>query len=485
MTQTSTPSIAYQPLQLNLLSADPDQVRKHFDEESLDQLGASIKTHGLVEPIIVRPSEDGEGYQIISGERRFRAAQRAGITALPAIVRADLVGEDVGVLQIIENLQREDLKLPELMHGIKRLVDAEGLAKAAELLSKSKSWVSKRARPDDLVPQVAHLVESGVIEDIEQALDLSTLHALDEDTAAEFIEDFEEAALPEDKRRPLFEGRPTREQLRTAINSARSRAEAQEQQRIEHETAKAEAATKPGDKKPSREQVQTKIKVDRKAIAKQAEALNAEAEAHKALMLSALYKTLSLKPPKDAERGPITLWHNKFHEYSNPDGLPKTSAGVEYHLGLAVDLPTCRKFEKALGSLEIRAELPDDLSLDDLEKLGKALPGRITYSANERLSGNKLAKLIEKLGGDPKSLDTTSATDQLKKFLADCTTSKKGEAVKSAEVYKAYQRWCTKHKLKPDNLSLFGAAIAKAGITSHRLKTGVHYQALMLTGLIK
>src|SRR2546428_11319848 len=93
---------------------NPDQPRKHFDEEKLGELAASIKAHGLLQPIVVRPT--AAGLEIVAGERRFRAAQLAGLDRLPAVVREV---EDPLQLGLLENLQREDLS---------PLAEAEGLA---------------------------------------------------------------------------------------------------------------------------------------------------------------------------------------------------------------------------------------------------------------------------------------------------------------------------------------------------------------------
>src|SRR5437867_3519815 len=94
---------------------NPDQPRKHFDEEKLGELAASIKAHGLLQPIVVRPTP--AGLEIVAGERRFRAAQLAGLDRLPALVREV---EDPLELALIENLQREDLSPLEAARRMNR-----------------------------------------------------------------------------------------------------------------------------------------------------------------------------------------------------------------------------------------------------------------------------------------------------------------------------------------------------------------------------
>ncbi len=118
---------------------NPDQPRKHFDEEKLGELAASIKAHGLLQPIVVRPT--AAGLEIVAGERRFRAAQLAGLDRLPALVREV---EDPLELALIENLQREDLSPLEEAEGLADLIARHGYShrEVAELLGKSRPYVS-------------------------------------------------------------------------------------------------------------------------------------------------------------------------------------------------------------------------------------------------------------------------------------------------------------------------------------------------------
>lgn len=97
-----------------------ENYRKTFNEQSLKSLAQSIKKNGVLQPILVRPVEDG--YAIIAGERRFRASEMAGLVTIPAVVR-DIQGEDVLRQQIVENVQRENVHYMELAQGIKRLRD--------------------------------------------------------------------------------------------------------------------------------------------------------------------------------------------------------------------------------------------------------------------------------------------------------------------------------------------------------------------------
>jgi len=118
---------------------NPEQPRKHFDDEKLGELAASIKAHGLLQPIVVRPT--AAGLEVVAGERRFRAAQLAGIDRLPALVREV---EDPLELALIENLQREDLAPLEEAEGLAALIARHGYShrEVAELLGKSRPYVS-------------------------------------------------------------------------------------------------------------------------------------------------------------------------------------------------------------------------------------------------------------------------------------------------------------------------------------------------------
>lgn len=139
----------------------PDQPRRHFDETALDELAASIAARGVIQPVIVRPMPGG-GYQLVAGERRWRAAQRAQLHEIPALVR-DLSEREVMVLALIENLQREDLNPIEEARAYSRLADSEGLTQAeiARIVDKSRSHVANLQRLLTLPEPVMAMVEDG------------------------------------------------------------------------------------------------------------------------------------------------------------------------------------------------------------------------------------------------------------------------------------------------------------------------------------
>ncbi|MGB5077664.1 MAG: ParB/RepB/Spo0J family partition protein [Sphingorhabdus sp.] len=136
---------------------NPDQPRRHFAEEKLVELAASISRHGIIQPIVVRP-HDG-GYQIVAGERRWRAAQRAQIHDVPAIIRNF---DDAETLEIalLENIQRQDLNPIEEAEAYKKLTELFGHSAAAlaELVHKSRSHVANMMRLLDLPISIREMV---------------------------------------------------------------------------------------------------------------------------------------------------------------------------------------------------------------------------------------------------------------------------------------------------------------------------------------
>ena len=139
----------------------PGNPRKHFDEKALEELAASIAARGVIQPIIVRPKANGK-YELVAGERRWRAAQKARLHEMPALVR-ELSDREVMALALIENLQREDLNPVEEARAYQRLADDEGMTQAeiARMVEKSRSHVANIQRLLGLPAAVLDLVEAG------------------------------------------------------------------------------------------------------------------------------------------------------------------------------------------------------------------------------------------------------------------------------------------------------------------------------------
>lgn len=147
-------------LPVSALAPHPNQPRRHFDEDALDELARSIETRGLLQPIVVRPH--GKDYQIVAGERRWRAAQRARLHEVPVIVR-ELDDAETMELALVENIQREDLNAIEEAEAYSRLIGQFGHTQdaLAKIVHKSRSHVSNLLRLLELPPPVRDLVVNG------------------------------------------------------------------------------------------------------------------------------------------------------------------------------------------------------------------------------------------------------------------------------------------------------------------------------------
>ena len=153
---------AVETLPLREIEPDPDQPRKTFEQETLSELAASIAEHGLLQPIAVRPRPMG-GYSIVAGERRWRAAQRAGLTEVPVYLR-ELSDEDALTAALIENLQREDLNPLEEAQAIQSLRERLPYSQEelAQRLGKSRSAVANSLRLLQLPRPMQDALKDGV-----------------------------------------------------------------------------------------------------------------------------------------------------------------------------------------------------------------------------------------------------------------------------------------------------------------------------------
>ena len=154
-------------IDIELIRVNPNQPRKTFNEESLAELAESIKTHGVLQPIVL--TKLGDGYRIVAGERRFRAAKKAGLKAVPAIVR-DLTEKEVREIALVENLQREDLNPMEESEALYNLLTENNLTQEAlaHAIGKSRPAIANSLRLLTLPVEVQAMVRE---------LTLSTGHA--------------------------------------------------------------------------------------------------------------------------------------------------------------------------------------------------------------------------------------------------------------------------------------------------------------------
>ena len=140
--------------------AGPMQPRSHFDESALQSLAESIKTHGIVQPLVVRPK--GSGYELIAGERRWRAAQLAGLERVPVVIR-NVPDENLLEIALIENIQREDLNPIEEASAYKRLIESVGLSQdaLAARVGRDRTYITNYLRLLRLPEDIQNLVREG------------------------------------------------------------------------------------------------------------------------------------------------------------------------------------------------------------------------------------------------------------------------------------------------------------------------------------
>ena len=147
-------------IDIDQIVTNPNQPRLHLDEQRMDELVVSIKENGILQPILVRPYRDG--YQLVAGERRLSAAQRAGLLKIPAVIR-DVPDDKLLELALVENIQREPLNPIEEAQAYEGLISATGETqeKIAERLGKDRSTVANSLRLLKLHPDIKKLVSDG------------------------------------------------------------------------------------------------------------------------------------------------------------------------------------------------------------------------------------------------------------------------------------------------------------------------------------
>ena len=151
-----------QEVDLSSIYPNPDQPRKNFDPDALDELAQSIRHHGVIMPLIV--NKEAKGYMIIAGERRYRASKLAGIKKVPVIVK-NYTARQIKEISLIENLQREDLNPIEEATAMRALMEDYGMTQdeLADRIGKSRPAITNTLRLLQLSPEVIRLVETGAL----------------------------------------------------------------------------------------------------------------------------------------------------------------------------------------------------------------------------------------------------------------------------------------------------------------------------------
>lgn len=149
-------------INIHEIKPNSSQPRKVFDDEKIQELANSIVEHGIIQPIVLRRS--GAGYEIVAGERRWRAARKAGLKTVPCIVR-ELTDEQNALMALIENMQREDLNAIEEAMGLEKLIATFGLTQeeVSKSVGKSRSYIANSIRLLKLPEEVRQMVAGGVL----------------------------------------------------------------------------------------------------------------------------------------------------------------------------------------------------------------------------------------------------------------------------------------------------------------------------------
>ena len=178
---------AFLSLPVDAIRRGKHQPRRIVEESALEELAHSVRTRGIVQPIVVRPAGPGS-FEIVAGERRWRAAQMAGLADVPAVVR-ECTDREAAAVALIENIQREDLNPIEEAQGYRTLADEFGLThqELADAVGRSRSAVSNALRLLDLEDDVRALVEQGELDMGHARALLSLSGAVQSETAAEVV----------------------------------------------------------------------------------------------------------------------------------------------------------------------------------------------------------------------------------------------------------------------------------------------------------
>ncbi|MHA3054709.1 ParB/RepB/Spo0J family partition protein [Acinetobacter sp. ANC 4633] len=178
----------FKNIDVNLLKRGEYQPRRFMNEEALQELAASIEKHGVMQPIVIRPVDDERyPYEIIAGERRWRAAQLAGLTEIPAIVRE--MNDQVAIaLALIENIQRQDLNPIDQAMALQRFHEEFGLShqEIADTVGKARTTISNLLRLLTLAEPVKELMQTGIL-DMGHARAILTLKAKDQERIADIV----------------------------------------------------------------------------------------------------------------------------------------------------------------------------------------------------------------------------------------------------------------------------------------------------------
>ncbi|HZR35707.1 MAG TPA: ParB/RepB/Spo0J family partition protein [Nevskia sp.] len=412
----------YRDLPLGDIAPDPRQPRRAFVAEAINELADSIAQHGVLQPILVRPVMQDEAkastlklppWLIIAGERRWRAAQQAGLKVIPARIRRGLSMEQIRYAQLIENLQREDLNLAETSEALATLIeivskeleknpDPEGRS-ALEVVGsrlgkkRSKSWVSERANILSAPDPIKKLVVKEKVRDVHAITMLAQLHQLKPEAAERLAERYEKPTE--------WQGSPTRTDVERELRWARD-----EVKRKEEERKAREAAAKDPKAIADQEKQKKAAAAERKRKERIA-AINKAIEQHSDQLVPAFNAALGFKQPKKAGNRwpydlPVLVKGESFQSWETRR-LPADVNEAEFSLELNPDDVAPELIQKVFAALpksmkpQIRVgDLYDfDVTLEQMEALKKVFGDKINFEVEVGGTGASLSNLLQKLQG--------------------------------------------------------------------------------------
>lgn len=465
---------AFETLPLSLITVSP-QVRRTFDEAKLRALADSIHESGVIQPIVVRWVDRLNAYELLAGERRYRAATMVNLATIPAIVRTDLSDDDALALQMVENLQRENLTTDELVHGVGHMVDKMGLAETARRLSiNSISTVSRIAGTRTLWAPARKLIEDGKLESVDIAHELAKLASLDEDSARALVQAF---YTP----RPHNPAPPTRAEIRGVIDIKRKiietrAADAQLKQQTEiaidnqrgHSSIAGDARAAPKAPAPASTETPPPESQAGREMAQRVEADNAERQAlvtaaQNVANLIALKARIALgyqvdPNPQDESRPFWSIFGRRVDASDIFDDDPLT---------VSVDNVSLTRF-------------PGDANAIDQARY--TLYVEIPHASETELM--QLVAGLTKLEAAPPASGLLLRPDEqtVADFISETTVPAEGERLKRDWLYERYRDWCQSDDETPVVETEFDRVMQLLGHELKRFAPGRFYVGLGLNG---
>lgn len=500
MNDTTAPGIRYIEIPLSHITPDPGQVRRAFDAEALQQLAESIRANGVIQPIGVRSTPDGSDgtrhicpYQIIAGERRWRASAIAGRQTIPAVVRDDLSPVEIETLQVLENLQRQDLQLGELASGVRKLVAAIGFERTCSQLGKSPAWVSKHASLGDLPPPVLDLIHDGILDSADTAKELGQLYELERAKAELYIgrwrgevnrwgyplrggndephePDDDDGALDQATAEELRErratsemaDRPTRAELRTQLTIAREAERRREEARIARAAGKSDpeaAARKAEEKRKKAAEADRERAYQQKY--RQLQKDGDEYAAAKNIQIARL--AYGQEVPASRLDRPFDVTRLYLGAHGRPR-LPASAAGLRYEFAVE---GSAREIAPALELICPGQHLTADISdvpLHVARQIEDLIGRELDWCYSAKLTGEEIdARLSAAAERQPQTAAELERRD--------------GAKLKASDAYDAYRAWCegVRHcQVLAPTSNVYGEAWAGAGVKKVR-SNGIHY----------